>query len=55
MGCQRSPSLVRQLCRCDCRPAEVFSHALAVFATASFLDEAVLLASMHQMWAIKYG
>ena len=34
---------------------QVFSHKLAVFATGSFVDQAVLSSSMHQMWAIKYG
>ena len=35
--------------------AQVFSHALAVFATDSYSDQAVLSSSLHQMWAIKYG
>lgn len=34
---------------------QVFSHALAVFATDSFAQQAVLSSSLHQMWAIKYG
>jgi hypothetical protein len=34
---------------------QVFSHALAVFATKSFADQAVLSSSLHQIWAIKYG
>jgi len=34
---------------------QVFSHKLAVFATDSFGDQAVLSSSAHQMWAIKYG
>ncbi len=34
---------------------EVFSHKLAVFATDSFADQAVLSSSSHQMWAVKYG
>jgi hypothetical protein len=34
---------------------QVFSHALGVFATDSFADQAVLSSSPHQMWAIKYG
>jgi len=34
---------------------QVFSHKLAIFATDSFEDQAVLSSSMHQMWAIKYG
>jgi hypothetical protein len=33
----------------------VFSHALGVFATESFADQAVLSSSLHQMWAVKYG
>jgi type I restriction-modification system DNA methylase subunit len=33
----------------------VFSDALVVFATDSFVDQSVLSSSMHQMWAIKYG
>jgi hypothetical protein len=34
---------------------QVFSHKLAVFATDSFGDQAVLSSSLHQIWAIKYG
>ncbi|MER6754917.1 DNA methyltransferase [Micromonospora echinofusca] len=34
---------------------QVFSHAVGVFATDSFADQAVLSSSFHQMWAIKYG
>jgi methylase of polypeptide subunit release factors len=34
---------------------QVFSHMVAVFATDSFGDQAVLSSSLHQMWAIKYG
>ncbi|MGH3885270.1 MAG: type IIL restriction-modification enzyme MmeI, partial [Pseudonocardiaceae bacterium] len=34
---------------------QVFSHALGVFATDSFANQAVLSSSLHQMWAIKYG
>ncbi|GGN37662.1 type I restriction-modification system DNA methylase subunit [Actinoplanes campanulatus] len=34
---------------------QVFSHKLAVFATSSFADQAVLSSTAHQMWAIKYG
>ncbi len=34
---------------------QVFSHALGVFATDSFADQAVLSSSLHQTWAIKYG
>ena len=34
---------------------QVFSHKLAVFATDSYVDQAVLSSSLHQMWAIKYG
>ena len=37
------------------RTRQVFSHALAVFATNSYADQAVLSSSLHQMWAIKYG
>lgn len=33
----------------------VFSNSLAVFATNSYADQAVLSSSLHQMWAIKYG
>ena len=32
-----------------------FGNALAVFATDSFADQAVLSSSLHQMWAICYG
>lgn len=31
---------------------QVFSHALGVFATDSFVTQAVLSSSMHQLWAI---
>ncbi|SCL20606.1 Methyltransferase domain-containing protein [Micromonospora pallida] len=34
---------------------QVFSDSLAAFATDSFVDQAVLSSSLHQMWAIKYG
>jgi type I restriction-modification system DNA methylase subunit len=34
---------------------QIFSHKLAVFATSSFADQAVLSSTAHQMWAIKYG
>lgn len=34
---------------------QVFSHALAVFATDSFAQQAVLSSSLHQMWAITNG
>lgn len=34
---------------------QVFSHALGVFATDSFGDQAVLSSSLHQTWAITYG
>ena len=34
---------------------QVFSHALGVFATDSYSDQAVLSSSNHQMWAITYG
>ncbi|MCA1601538.1 MAG: BREX-1 system adenine-specific DNA-methyltransferase PglX, partial [Acidobacteria bacterium] len=34
---------------------QVFSHKLAVFATDSFADQAVLSSNQHQVWAIKYG
>jgi methylase of polypeptide subunit release factors len=34
---------------------QVFSHALGVFATESFTDQAVLSSSLHQLWAVKYG
>jgi Eco57I restriction-modification methylase/restriction-modification enzyme MmeI-like protein len=37
------------------RTGQVFSHKLAVFATGSFADQAILSSSIHQMWAIKYG
>lgn len=37
-------------------PAEqVFSHMLGVFATDSYVDQAVLSSSLHQTWAITYG
>jgi hypothetical protein len=34
---------------------QVFSHALAVVATDSYADQAVLSSSMHLAWAISYG
>ncbi len=34
---------------------QVFSHALGVFATDSFAQQAILSSSLHQLWAIKYG
>ena len=37
------------------RTGQVFSHKLAVFATDSFADQAVLSSSLHQTWAIKFG
>lgn len=33
----------------------VFSHALGVFATDSYGDQAVLSSSMHTLWAITWG
>ena len=32
---------------------QVYSHKLAVFATDSFADQAVLSSSLHQLWAIQ--
>ncbi|MBN9619482.1 MAG: N-6 DNA methylase, partial [Actinobacteria bacterium] len=34
---------------------QVFSHALGVFATDKYSDQAVLSSSLHQAWAITYG
>lgn len=34
---------------------QVFSHALALFATDSYTDQAVLSSGLHQLWAITYG
>ncbi|GLW08701.1 hypothetical protein Misp01_38310 [Microtetraspora sp. NBRC 13810] len=34
---------------------QVFHEKLVVFATNSFVDQAVLSSSAHQMWAIMYG
>lgn len=34
---------------------QVFSHALGVFATDDYGDQAVLSSSLHQLWAITYG
>jgi hypothetical protein len=34
---------------------QVFAHKLAVFATDSYADQAVLSSSLHQNWAVKYG
>lgn len=33
----------------------VFSHTLAVFATSSFAQQAILSSTPHQLWAMKYG
>lgn len=35
--------------------SQVFSHALGVFATDGYGDQAVLSSSLHQLWAITYG
>jgi hypothetical protein len=37
------------------RTGQVFSHALGVFASDSYSDQAVLSSSLHQLWAITYG
>jgi hypothetical protein len=34
---------------------QVISHKMAIFATDSYVDQAVLSSSIHQLWAIKYG
>ncbi len=34
---------------------QVFSHALGVFATDDYGDQAVLSSSLHQAWAVTYG
>ncbi|MGP9017545.1 Eco57I restriction-modification methylase domain-containing protein [Streptomyces sp. BR1] len=34
---------------------QVISHKMAVFATDSYVDQAVFSSSIHQLWAIKYG
>ncbi|SBT92810.1 hypothetical protein GA0115233_105131 [Streptomyces sp. DI166] len=34
---------------------QVFHEKLVVFATADYVDQAVLSSSLHQMWAVKYG
>ena len=34
---------------------QVFSHALGVFATDSYAQQAILSSSVHQCWAITYG
>ena len=34
---------------------QVYGNVLGVFATDSYSDQAVISASPHQMWAIKYG
>lgn len=34
---------------------QVFSHALGVFATDSFAQQAILSSSLHQLWVITYG
>ncbi|GAA0265351.1 Eco57I restriction-modification methylase domain-containing protein [Cryptosporangium japonicum] len=35
--------------------ASVPSDAVVIFATGSYVDQAVLSSSLHQLWAIKYG
>jgi len=35
--------------------SQVFSHALGVFATDDYGDQAVLSSSLHQLWSITYG
>ncbi|MBB1509991.1 DNA methyltransferase [Tessaracoccus sp. MC1756] len=35
--------------------SQVFSHALGVFATDGYGDQAILSSSLHQLWAITYG
>jgi hypothetical protein len=35
--------------------SQVFSHALGVFATDDYGDQAVLSSTLHQLWAITYG
>lgn len=34
---------------------QVMSHMLGVFATNSYVDQAVLSSTVHQLWAITYG
>jgi len=34
---------------------QIFSHALGVFATDDYGDQAVLSSNLHQLWAITYG
>ena len=34
---------------------QIFSERVAVFATDSFVDEAVLSSNLHQIWVITYG
>ncbi|WP_062948338.1 DNA methyltransferase [Brachybacterium sp. sponge] len=34
---------------------QVFSHALGVFATDTFSDQAQLSSNFHQLWAIRFG
>ncbi len=34
---------------------QVFSHALGVFATDSYAQQAILSSSLHRIWAIFYG
>jgi hypothetical protein len=37
------------------RGSQLFTHAVTVFASASFAEQAILSSSLHQLWAIKYG
>lgn len=37
------------------RTGQVFSHALGVFASDSYTDQAMLSSSLHQLWAVKYA
>ena len=39
----------------DCYTGQIFSHALGVFATDDYGDQAVLSSNLHQLWAITYG
>ena len=37
------------------KTGQIPSEAMVVFASESFVDQAVLSSTMHQLWAIKYG
>ena len=45
----------KTLMPCRVHAGQVASHALAIFATESYAQQAILSSSVHQDWAITYG